>query len=127
MHVDFYYKYDVVVDQGEGRIEVIDAQNGVSYSAGEQAIKDGAKVKFNVLPGSQYEILGVLVGDDPSVDWTKEYPVTSDFKLLVSFRKKQNENPGTNPTAVESEMLRGVQTVNPFTNALKFYGTGNVF
>ena len=126
IHVDFYYKYDVVVDQGEGRIEVIDAQNGVSYSAGEQAIKDGAKVKFNVLPGSQYEILGVLVGDDPSVDWTKEYPVTSDFKLLVSFRKKQNENPGTNPTAVESEMLRGVQTVNPFTNALKLYGTGNV-
>lgn len=53
------------------------------------------------------------------------YPVLKDFEVEVLFEKENNPTP-PEPNSVESELLREVIAVNPFTGVLRLYGAENV-
>lgn len=123
VRVDFYFKYDLSLGAG-GSVRVIDAETGEEYKQGEQVIKDGAKVKIEPVANSGYHVLGAKVNGDV-FDLGSVYPVLKDFNVEVLFSKDNNPTP-PGPNAVESELLREVVAVNPFTGVLRLYGAEDV-
>lgn len=123
VRVDFYFKYKVSLGEG-GIVKVIDAETGEEYKQGEQVIKDGAKVKIEPVANSGYRVLGATVNGDV-FDLGSVYPVLKDFEVEVLFEKENNPTP-PEPNSVESELLREVIAVNPFTGVLRLYGAENV-
>lgn len=123
VRVDFYFKYDLTSGEG-GSVKVIDTETGVEYQPGKQEIKDGAKVKIEPVANSGYQVLGAKVNGDV-FDLGSVYPVLKDFNVEVLFSKDNNPTP-PGPNAVESELLREVLAVNPFTGVLRLYGAENV-
>lgn len=123
VRVDFYFKYDLSLGAG-GSVRVIDAETGEEYKQGEQVIKDGAKVKIEPVANSGYHVLGAKVNGDV-FDLGSVYPVLKDFNVEVLFSKDNNPTP-PGPNAVESELLREVIAVNPFTGVLRLYGAEDV-
>ena len=123
VRVDFYFKYDLTSGEG-GSVKVIDTETGVEYQPGKQEIKDGAKVKIEPVANSGYQVLGAKVNGDV-FDLGSVYPVLKDFNVEVLFSKDNNPTP-PGPNAVESELLREVLAVNPFTGVLRLYGAEDV-
>ena len=123
VRVDFYFKYNLTLGAG-GSVRVIDAETGEEYKQGEQVIKDGAKVKIEPVANSGYHVLGAKVNGDV-FNLGSVYPVLDNFKVEVLFEKDDNPTP-PGPNAVESELLREVIAVNPFTGVLRLYGAEDV-
>ena len=123
VRVDFYFKYNLTLGAG-GSVRVIDAETGEEYKQGEQVIKDGAKVKIEPVANSGYQVLGAKVNGDV-FNLGSVYPVLDNFKVEVLFEKDDNPTP-PGPNAVESELLREVIAVNPFTGVLRLYGAEDV-
>lgn len=123
VRVDFYFKYNLTLGAG-GSVRVIDAETGEDYKQGEQVIKDGAKVKIEPVANSGYHVLGAKVNGDV-FNLGSVYPVLDNFKVEVLFEKDDNPTP-PGPNAVESELLREVVAVNPFTGVLRLYGAEDV-
>lgn len=123
VRVDFYFKYNLTLGAG-GSVRVIDAETGEEYKQGEQVIKDGTKVKIEPVANSGYQVLGAKVNGDV-FDLGSVYPVLKDFNVEVLFSKDNNPTP-PGPNAVESELLREVIAVNPFTGVLRLYGAEDV-
>lgn len=123
VRVDFYFKYKISFSEG-GIVKVIDAETGVEYQPGEQVIKDGAKVKIEPVANSGYQVLGAKVNGDV-FDLGSVYPVLKDFDVEVLFDKAANPTP-PGPNSVESELLREVVAVNPFTGVLRLYNAEDV-
>ncbi len=124
VRVDFYFKYNLTLGAG-GSVRVIDAESGEEYKQGEQVIKDGAKVKIEPVANSGYQVLGAKVNGDV-FDLGSVYPVLRDFNVEVLFVKADNPTPPGPNNAVESELLREVVAVNPFTGVLRLYGAEDV-
>lgn len=124
VRVDFYYQYDLNVSEG-GSVKVVDAKdNSKEYVSGKKEIKEGTEVRIVPVPEPGYRVQGAMV-DGNVFDLGVGKTVSNNFKLEVFFKKDDNStSQGAN--AVESELLREVVAVNPFTGVLRLYGAENV-
>lgn len=123
VRVDFYFKYDLTLGEG-GSVKVIDTVTRAEYEPGKQVIKDGAKVKIEPVANPGYRVLGVNVNGN-RFNLESVYSVVGDFRVEVLFEKVDTPTP-PEPNAVESELMREVVAVNPFTGVLRLYGAENV-
>ena len=82
-------------------------------------------MKIEPVANSGYQVLGAKVNGDV-FDLGSVYPVLRDFNVEVLFVKADNPTPPGPNNAVESELLREVVAVNPFTGVLRLYGAEDV-